>query len=316
MELDEIGGRNGCGRRQCAQTNMKLISFFILSSLWIAVCISMPASAGIPFNETIPGDRNIGQNFTWTAYNVSMKADAVYHYTVYDYRDLGDEYHYWSVNWGQWMVQTAQPKKKYFVIWIRGWLEGTAWHGWGSDRFRLWIGNKSFTAEPVQLQDIAIRNIGKPDQEITTAVTCPLNTQAPVTVISSSGTTSKAGDSGRYLPVVIQELEYQMSRTERGRLTTERYGWKDENEMIRMEPGISNAYDGLMIFQVPDGARPESMVVSGSFWSWGPAFWHLTNTTISQDSAERSHLLESVLTEMERDNGLRLPDKEPDRVMG
>lgn len=290
----------------------KYMIIAVMLSIALGILVHPAAADQIAFNETIPGDRNLGQNFTWTAYNVSMNADSVYHYTVYDYREIGDKYHYYSVNWGNWEVQNAEPGKKYFAIWIRGWLEGTAWYGWGSDRFLLWVGNKSFSAEPVQLQDLPLRNIGKPESTIAPKITCPLNTPTPSAPVISSGST-KPIQTGRYLPVVIQELEYLTSQNERGRLTTERYGWKDENEMIRMEPGESNAYNGLLLFQIPDSSRPDQMTVSGSFWSWGTAFWHLTNTTIVQDSFERIKQLENIQVKIEKENGLRLPDKEPGR---
>lgn len=293
---------------QRIMTFVRLLIVLVLLAITALVLIQpVHAAGGIPFNETIAGERNLGQWFTWTAWNVSMNADSVYHYTVYEWREIGPKYHYYSVNWGQWFEEPAGQDQKFFAIWIRGWLEGTAWHGWGPDRFRLWVGNRSYEPEPVKLQDIPLRNIGK---AIVSTVKEGCKEKEVIT-----GYSGGALETGRYLPVVIQELENLKARNSRGQLTTERYGWMDENELVRMDPGESNAYDGVLLYRVPKDAQPEDMMVSGSFWSWGPSWWYLTDRDIVQDSEEKTHFIDQIVIEMQKDQGIRLPDIMPERMM-
>jgi len=288
----------------------------VLAALYLIAALMGPAAADpIAFNETLPGDRNLNQNFTWTMNNVSMNADSVYHYTVYDYRILDDHYDYWSVNWGQWIAEPAAKGNQYIAVWVRGYLEGTAYHGWGQDRFYVWIGNRSIKAEPVKLQDISIRNIGSygRDPVVVTQSKCPLTADNDPEITGTVSDKNPAS-SGRYPPAVIKQLENLKARNERGQLTTERFGWKDENEMDRMEPGYSNRFDGPILFQIPNGTRPEDIRVAGWFGYWGTAVWHLTETEIDQDSTERYIQMESILMDLERETGVRLPDKESGRT--
>lgn len=254
----------------------KPFSFLIMVGLWILVCTQPVFAGDLPFNETIGGDRNLGQSFSWTVNNASGLADCVYHYAVYDYRDIGENYTYYSPAWGQWFTQSADPGKKYVAIWIRGWLEGTAWFGYGQDRFPVWVwDNMTVQPEPVHMQDLEIGHKG----------------------------------SGRKLPAVIANIENRISRNERGLLTSERYGWKDEIEFNRMEPGRSNAFEGYALYQVPVRVRPDEIRVSGWFGYWGTAVWHLSNITIDQDSIEKQILLEKVAVLKERIEGVRLSDR-------
>jgi hypothetical protein len=325
MVMDEISDRYGRHNRPDFETDMKakeIITqvrqagyYYILTLMAIsiiAILISPATAEPIPFNASIAGDRNLGQLFNWTMNNVSMNADSEYHYTVYDYRIIGDHYDYWSINWGQWFPEAAGPDKVWLAVWVRGWMDGTAYHGWGQDRFFAWVGDKSYKAEPVKMNDIAIRNVksyGR-DPVVVDITKCGETEQR----IISTGSNGNTETSGRYLPVVITQLENLKATNERGQLTIERFGWKDENEMDRMEPGYSNRYDGVILFQVPNGTRPEDIRIAGWFGYWGTAVWHLVNTEIDQESVERYRQLETILFDLERETGVRLPDKEIGRT--
>ena len=268
----------------------------------------------IVFNETIAGERNLGQNFTFTMSNLSgSHASAVYHFAVYDYRDIGQNYTYHSPWWGQWFTQDAEPGRKYLAVWVRGWLDGQAYFGWGADRFRLWIQGHEIQPEPVHMQDLSIGQYqaGWSQELVEVPALCP---NAPKQYeVQEKPFLKMQNTTYRRLPVVIQELENAMARNERGQLTRERFGWKDENEMDRMEPGISNAFEGYILWQIPEEAEPEDILVSGDFRNNGAAFWHLTDTRIVQDSAERQQSMEAVLMDIEREKGIRLPDAPPDQ---
>jgi len=176
--------------------------------------------------------------------------------------------------------QEAQPGKKYIAVWVRGWTEGTSWLGWGQDRFPLWIwGNTTIFPESVQLQDLSIRY-----------------------------------GSDRKLPAVIKEIENRTASTERGLLTTERYGWKDEHELNRVEPGRSNAFDGYLLYQIPTEAQPEDIRIAGWFGYWGTAVWHLTRTEIRQDNMENYRIMESEIVQLQKNAGQRISDRQSERV--
>jgi hypothetical protein len=263
---------------------MKSIPLFCVIGFVAAILIITMVSATEStdtYNESIQGERNLGQYYTWTVHNASGRVSATYHFTVYDYKEIGNHYDYWSENWAQWFVEVPEPGKKYIAVWIRGDLEGTTWMGWGPERFFVWIGNQSTGPEKVKMQDVTIGGRG----------------------------------SDRRLPVIIQELEnVTTGRSVRGRLTTERYAWKDENELTRMEPGPSNAYDGYLIFKVPENSTISEIRVAGWFGYWGTAYWNLEAKEVHQESLEWYQQMESTQMALERETGIRLPDKPVDRT--
>lgn len=258
-------------------SKIKLIVYLSLILLMVSFWILVPAEASeVQFNTTIAGDRNMGQEYSWTVNNVSGLADVHYHYNVYDYRVIGKTYEYHSPAWGTWFNKSADPGKKYLAVWVRGWLEGTAWYGWDQDRFMVWAwDNWTIKPEPVHMQDVELRKHG----------------------------------SGRRLPAVIRELENRTATLERGLLTSERYGWKDENQMERMEPGRSNAFEGVILYQIPEAAQVEDLRVAGWFGYYGTVIWHLSNITIDQDSIEKKLKAEQAMLARERVMGMRLSDR-------
>lgn len=308
----------------------KYLSIGILLSVFLGFYIQ-PVSAAepIPFNESIAGDRNLEQYFTWTMENISgTLASTTYHYTVYDYKQIGDYYDWYSPKWGQWMRKNAEPGYQYLAVWVRGWSEGTAYFGWGQDFFRAWVwGNLTRPAELVHMQDLEI---------LPGTIRIPANKtyyeysiyQKPIVYEADSFTAgspmvidytdtetwSAYESTGRRLPAVIRQVENLKATRERGQLTRERFGWKDENELDRLEPGWSSRYDGYLLYQVPEGAQPEDISIAGNFRNWGTAVWFLTDREIDQDSAERYQAAQIVLMDLEKQMGIRLPDKPAGRT--
>lgn len=255
---------------------------FILIAL-VLLCIGTVQASEIPFNETIAGDRNLGQMYTWTVNNASGYADCVYHYAVYDYRVIGVNYTYHSPSWGQWFIQEARPGNVYIAVWVRGWTEGTTWYGYDQGRFPMWVwDNTTIQPEPVHLQDLENGKL----------------------------------HSGKFIPAIIRELENRTAITGKGLLTSERYGWKDNVEHIRMEPGRSNAMDGYLLYQIPVQARPEDLRVAGWFGFFGTPVWNFRNVTIDQASIEKQLIIESEKLKMERVGGMRLSDRQSERARG
>ena len=290
--------------------------YYIFIMTIIASCLMPIASAEpVPFNASIGGDRNLNQPFTFTMENVSgTYASAVYQYAVYDYRIIDGHYNYFSVNWGDWYKFYADPGMKYLIVWVRGNMDGgTSYFGWGQDRFRAWVGNEVFTPDKVLMQDIPIRNSRASQSEPVQQDTgdplscCCMQTPEPDTEPIEYNYAGNPLRSQRRLPAVILETENLKARFGRGQLTTERYGWKDEFELDRHEPG--STWDGFLMFQIPFDAKPEDIQIAGWFRNYGTAVWNLVDREIDQDSAERYHASEVVLLELEREIGLRLPDR-------
>lgn len=250
---------------------MKTLLFII--TLLSITCIFPVQADDIFFNTSVIGDRNLGQEYTWSVQNVSGLADITYHFEVYAFRDLGKNYTYRSKFWGKWFQQSAHPGKKYYVIWVRGWTEGTTWIGWGPDRFNLWLwGNTTIKPLPTHMEDMPIKY-----------------------------------KSEKYLPVVIAELEHR-NGPDGLLLSTEWYGWRDGKELDRTEPGRSNAFDGVILYEVPDAATPEEIRICGWFGFYGYGLWYLTPHTITQNSWERAKFADEQLIKMQKKIGLRLSD--------
>lgn len=263
--------------------------FLLVAVLLIGSLAQMPVQAageapgGIPvlFNESVPGERNMGQVFTWSIQNVSNQADVMYHFTVYDYRLIGPNYSYYSPAWGQWFTRDAAPGFQYLVIWIRSWSEGTACWGYGPERFRVWAwGNLTIDPEPVQLQDLPVRF---------------------------------KSDTSR--PVVIRELENR-TMPDGVILTTERYGWKDGEELTRLEPGDSSAWEGVILYQIPQTVGPEDLRVAGWFGYYGTPVWYLTPHKIRQQSYETWWKEQRDELSRQIASGLRTSDRQAGRSRG
>lgn len=264
------------------------IPFFLVILLLIGTLAQIPVHAageipgGIPaatFNATVPGERNLGQDFTWSIQNVSNRADVTYHFNVYAWRLIGLNYSYYSPAWGQWFTREAAPGSQYLAVWIRGWSEGTTCWGYGPDRFNVWTwGNRTIVPEPVHLEDVAVK-IG----------------------------------SGRFRPVVIHELENR-TLPNGTILTTEWFGWEDGQELTRIEPGSSNAWDGVILYQVPVAAGPEDLRVAGWFGYYGTPVWYLTPHEIIQKSFEAWQKEQQNELIQQKAIGLRTSDRQRERM--
>jgi hypothetical protein len=226
--------------------------------------ITEPLIELLPFNPAYSGERNIGQEYQFTVKNVTSidqgldGADITYHWTVNDYRVLGSRYTYYSPNWGQWFRKDADPGNQFLAVWVRSELSGNStWYGWGPDRFKVWVwDNTTRDPEATQLEDLPF-------------------------------------ESDRYQPVVIAELQ-DLKDKERSQLTTEWYGWKDQVEVTRQEPGRSAAWEGMILFQIPEGAGPEVIRVLGYSW-YGYSVWYLTpHENLIQEVSPDQEYIQSV----------------------
>ena len=201
------------------------------------------ASAGPApvFNASLSGDRNLGQPLVWTIYNVSGTGNVTYTVKVYDYTILGKNYTYWSHSWGRWYTQSAAPGSQYLVVWARVESEGIEWFGWGQSNFLCYVwGNTTIYPDPVPLSD------------------------EPTSL-----------GSGIYPPADIRELQSVNGR-DRALLPGVWYGWDTEVPYVDQVPGSSNAWDGMILYEVPETAQPNDIRIHGGFANYGFGIWYLT----------------------------------------
>lgn len=213
--------------------------------------IDQPVSAAetdsISFNENYPGDRNAGQYFTWQVNNSSGLANVTHHYTVYDWKMLQPDQpdHWYSDSWARWNNQSPEKGNKYLFVWILGYTTGTTTWGYGDNRFFAWIGNRSYSPDPILLAD------------------------------------AKRGNTPRYEPVIIGET---VNHTTPKDLIYSwgPYGWKDGIELDRIEPGKNSGFNGYLKFQIPNATAPEDIRIAGWFGYWGTATWNIIPQNITQ----------------------------------
>jgi hypothetical protein len=236
--------------------------------------VLFPPVCALEFNTSLPGDRNLGDSFTWAINNVSNNASVRYFFTVEAARVLGDNYTYYSPAWGQWFIQEAGAGSQYLAVWVRAWSEGTTSWGYGPERFYIWAwGNWTIAPEPVRLADQPIR---------------------------------LGADHAR--PVVVRELESR-TRSDGSLLPSEWYGWKDGQELTRLEPGTSNAWAGVVLYSIPKNAPVADLRACGWFGWYGTAIWYLTPHEVVQTSWEayREAEIRSIIEETR--TGLRTSDR-------
>jgi hypothetical protein len=233
-------------RRRNNMIYLGLSCMLIVGLLFIA---GYPADA-LPFNQSIPGERNTEDRFTFTMHNVSGQEDVTHHITVYGSKLLrADEpYPYWSEYFGQTLNQTPEKGKRWLFVWVEDWIEGTPTWPYDSSRFNAWIwGNTTAQPEPVQMQDI------KPKQGL------------------------------KLKPAIIQGVTYGSNvRWRDHNYYGDPYGWRDGIEMPYIQTGKSNSWSGWIKYQVPGNATLEDIQVSGWFLNHGTCYWNLVPRSFVQ----------------------------------
>jgi hypothetical protein len=247
----------------------------VIAALTFGVC---PANAGagneIPFNTSVPGERNLGDLYTFTVYNCSGLADASYQVNVNTWTILPN-YSYYSVSWGQWFKQEPAKDKKFLFVWVRIDELGTSWWGWGQDRFNAWLwDNWTLGAEPVQVIDM----------------TGVYKNGIHVTSIE---------------PRVIYEIR-NVTGPDGFPVSDDPFGYRDGLEQGRITPG--DPFDGYIIYQVPASIRVEDIRIAGWFRNFGTAYWNLVNRSFDQDSVEAYRYRDLERINLEKEMQFRIAD--------
>jgi len=214
----------------------------ITTEMPISEPIKKPEIPKTIFNPLLSGDRNLGKELTWKISNVSGGyANVTFHVNVYDYRVLGLTYTYYSNEWGQWFTRIADPGKKFMMIWVRTSSEGTTWYPWDTDSFHIWVwSNTTIEPDKTPMNDLPIKY-----------------------------------GSEKYRPITIKEVQ-DLTRADGSLLSREWYGYAGNEKLVRQEPGLSNAWEGMILTQIPVGAEPEDIRILGWFDYYGYGVWYLT----------------------------------------
>ena len=226
------------------------------------------------FNASIAGERNIGQWYNFTISNVSGYSRASYHYVVYN-AYFRDNYSYLDENWQDLEMQYPGPGQKYLFVWIAGYLDdsSTDWWGWDRYHFPMWYNNVAVVPEPV-------------------------------TMVSTQFTLHYWNHDHPRLIGGMENASYYPGFTWSG----EPYGFYDGVELDRMYPGITNAYNGYVIYQVPKQATMDQIRIAMNTYT-DQAWWNIQNKTFEQvDNVAKANIQDRILIETQKERGLRLPD--------
>jgi len=259
-----------------ARAITELFLLIVLTAILLILVFSyfIPPACAYEFNASLPGDRNLGDPFTWGINNISNRAGVQYYFTIEAVRVLGDNYTYYSPAWGRWDVREAGPGFQYLAIWVRAWSAGTTTWGYGPERFFIWAwGNLTIAPEPVHLADLPVR---------------------------------LGADHAR--PVVVRELQ-DRTRIDGSLLPAEWYGWRDGQELTRLEPGASNAWVGVVLYRIPNNAAMADLRACGWFGWYGTAIWYLMPREVVQTSWESYREAEIQTLSEETRTGLRTSDR-------
>ena len=195
------------------------------------------------------GGRYLGEPFVWQRENVSMGKDLKFEFKVYDLEFL-DSYQWNSRSWGQtiWFTQFPSDGYKYAFVFAR--MEvvmetpeddpGT----WG----------------PVQPENVYLQY---------------------------NDTMKIERDTAHRECIVIKEMMYRYTLNDDARVsdygrlfvpTTTIYDWDEECQQVGyIRGGASNAWDGYLIYQVPENATGADLRVLVGMGSFGTPYWILTD---------------------------------------
>jgi hypothetical protein len=262
------------------------IVLFAIAFLISLICLAftVQAAAPVPFNETVKGDRNLGQEFVFTISNMSGLKPAQYHFTVYDFMIL-DNFSYHSVAWGQDLKQEPGPGLEYLAVWVREYLTENSTVNWAYDQdsFNAWVNITTITPLAVFLQDLPGSYIGGHWTDITP-------------------------------PLIPREFE---NKTHNGiPITRDPFGYRAGVFQGDQYPGQSNDRDGFILYEIPSGTRPEFIRVCGWFGFYGYGIWYLTPHELSQESIEQIRYSDQVLINMQIMSGVRMSDRPGARIRG
>jgi len=207
-----------------------------------------PKSVFVEYKETEDlmmfrtGGLYLGETYRWERENCSGQKDMAVNVRVYNYKILHG-YDWWSISWGQYFYQLPMPGQKYLVIMIRMEMEGEdqnkdpRMYGMGQDHFYL----------------------------------------------QYNGQVSNQPDGDHALGVRIKELEETFTFNDDARVYD--YGYQRAYELngseyaqdlgyLRM--GKSNAWDGFILYSIPEEVAIEDILIHGRFDGFGYAYWKLT----------------------------------------
>ena len=243
----------------------------LLGAIILAAVASAIASA-VPFNETRDGLRNLGDPYTFNL-SIDFGRDfARYHVVAYDYRILGPTIRVYSTSWGQDLNVSAPSGMEYLAVWVRTWTEGSSSWGYPAGSFYLFDRGTMVPADPVLLDD-------RP----------------------------KTTDSTYFPPADIEET-YHCIDDKNGVLPAERYGYTGGWSWSEMDPGLSNRWDGYILYEIPAGEDPADLQVAGSFPT-GTPFWTLSGNITYRSIEEDTVLAAIARVQDEIRAGLRISDK-------
>lgn len=192
------------------------------------------------------GGRYLGETYRWERDNCSGQKDMAVNVMVYNYKILHG-YDWWSISWGRYFYQMPMPGQKYLVVQVRMEMEGQSndkdprMYGMGQDHFYIQYGEK------VSNQPDTDHWLGERIKELEETFTY--------------------NDDGR-----VYDYGYQRAYTPNGTEYAQDLGY------LRM--GKSNAWDGFILYSIPEEIGIEDILIHGRFDGFGYAYWKLTKRPV------------------------------------
>lgn len=188
------------------------------------------------------GGHYLDEFYSWQRLNVSGQKNMRVRVSVYGYRFLQKLTEYWD-SWGRYFEVPADPGKQYLIIYVNMTMVGTD-QSWDP---RMW---------GMEQDHFTIQN--------------------------ASGTDTYGPDPDFYPCTQVRELEHVWDSQHVAAIQS--YGYfvyndynspKSCESLGYLRMGASNAWDGFIVYQVPDTWGPEDVYILGRFDGFGSAYWVL-----------------------------------------
>lgn len=208
------------------------------------VTVPPVVAAVLPIQTESPGDymnrtngRNEGEFFKMFRENVTGYQNLLIYSAVYGHK-IVPSYHTWSDEWAIYFQEQPRPGNKYLFVYIVTWVDTISGddarpYGFDADHFRVQIAGRSY--EPVRYYEPSWR-------------------------VKEMETVHDFNDVG-----YIKPYGYLIRFDNNEGWIADPLGW--------IKGGQSNAWDGYLIYEIPESAQPADIKVIGRFeniggWAW------------------------------------------------
>ena len=194
-------------------------------------------------NHFRPGERGLGEIFSWYRPNVSGYQDMRINVTVWGYKVLPYYRYYFRGGIGTYEYWKPDPGYKFLFVYVALWMPGG---GPDHNLGRVWLPTADKFIVGYKGQTITLDPDYQPGEDI-----------AELQNIYDYTNSTRIGFYGGYLDLNPLTGDLQFSQD----------SWSPIGE--------SNTESGFIIYEIPDAAQPQDLSVWGGFGTFGTAIWRL-----------------------------------------